>query len=490
MRDDQRCAEASCGSGLHRFLRLTMVQRFFLRDWVLLVFTLVVIAWPIIEAVLYAGAGLGNLLGLMIQYVEMILPLWALVAGGLIWKDADYLHRPLLLSSSQNIAFVVACKLAAVLIPFLGLVLLAEWQLPRLFRWAIETSWGTTATWPFVPGLLSLRAMSVAIVFAALGTAGGISGFAWVGVTAGAVVWLLKVIPGVPWLKAESGGAFNLFALSRRGTYVPTATLSSFISFIAGAVIIAVIIIVASSTQAGNHLLTDTIGSPGRLYQFIRRQLPLLRNQGLIWTILGIFSIPLVLLILHQTGRLPERLLIRGFCAFHEQWLPLVALMAGGTVWMDKEGLHASILASWPVRPVLIAATKSLIAFTAFALLTYASSAISAALLGRLTAEEILPPPAYLISRSLAGGSVLLGLATVGAAVYGSWAGLLVGAGMWILNAVAPDVWSDTLGGALDLFAWHRTGYLVFPAEKTRLAFAVGVSLQLIASTILKLASK
>ncbi|HHW19394.1 MAG TPA: hypothetical protein GXX30_10995 [Firmicutes bacterium] len=482
-RRDQACG----GSGLHRFVRLTIMQTLFLRDWVLMAFTLVLIAWPIIEAFLHAWAGLGNLLSLMIQYVEMILPLWALVASGLIWKDADYLHRPLLLSSSQNIAFILACKLAAVLIPFLGLVLLAEWELPRLYRWAIETSWGTATTWPFAPGLLSSRAMSVAIVFAALGTAGGISGFAWVGVTAGAVVWLLNVIRGVPWLKAESGGAFDLFALSRGGQYVPAATLSS---FIAGAVIVAVTVIIASSTQPGNHLLSDTIGSLGRLYRFIRRQLPLLRNPGLVWTILGIFSIPLVLLILHETGRLPERLLIRGFCAFHEQWLPLVALMAGGTVWMDKEGLHASILASWPIRPVLIAATKSVIAFTPVAFLTCASSTISAALLGRLAAEELLPPAACLVSRSLAGGSVLLGLAAVGAAAYGSWPGLLLGAGIWILNAVAPGMFADTLGGALDLFAWSRTSYLVFPGVKTRLAFAVGVSLQLIAATIFKIASK
>lgn len=470
------------------FVRLTISQALFLREWVLLALTLVVIAWPILDAVLYAWAGLGNLLTLMVQYVEMILPLWALVAGGLIWKDADYLHRPLLFSWSQDIAFVIVSKLAAVLIPFLGLVLLAEWELPRLYKCAIGTYWGSTTTWPFAPGVLSLRAMSVATVFAALGTAGGTSGFAWVGVTAGAVVWLLNVIPEVSWLKAESGAAFDLFALTRRGLYGPAADLSSFISFIAGAVIVAVTVIIVSSAQRGN--LSGSIDSPGRLCQSIRRQLPLLRNPGLVWTVLGVFSIPLFLLIFHQTGRLPERHLIRGFCAFHEQWLPLVALVAGGIVWTDKEGPHASLLASWPMSPVPIAATKSVIAFTAFALLAIASSTISAALLGRLTAEETLPPAAYLVSRSLACGSVLLGLATVGAAAYGSWPGLLLGAGTWILNAIAPGVLADPFGGALDLFAWSRTGYLVFPGAETRLAFAAAISLQLMTATILKLTFK
>lgn len=470
---------------LQRFIRATLAQRFLLRSKLLMVITVVIMLWPLVQAAVHVRAGgLGNLLNLMLIYAQLVLPLWVLVAAGLIWRDAEALQRPLLLSSSPDITFIVASKFTALLLPFLGLALLVEWGFPHLYTWAGGTLTGGSVAWPLAPGVLGLRALAAALLFAALGSAGGSLGFTWAGVMAGTVIWLFLAIAGVQGLNLTLGGHGAWMPWSEAGQYSLAAALGAFLpAALSTVVIMAITIVVASAGQRGARLIDAAylLARPGRL---LRRQLPLLRHPGLIWMVLALLTLPLFLIIWHQAGRIGDNLLIQGLAAFHEQWLPLVALVAAGTLWLDKEGPHTAVFASWPVQPALLAVTRSVVALAGFALLAGALAIGSTVLLSRLTGAA--PPPAgWLFSRSLASGAVLLGLATVGAAAGGSWVGMLLGAALWVLGAAAPGVFATALGGGLDLFAWSHSGYRAFPGAATQRALVVALLLQLVALTIL-----
>jgi hypothetical protein len=187
---------------------------------VLLVLTCGLVALPFALAWLVRAEILtpGQLLTGLLHFDERYLPLWALVAGSVVWSDAEPEHRPLLLAWPVRPWELALAKALAVGLGYGALVATAAAGLPTLLA---QATGGAIPRQALPADLLLVRALLPAAVLMALASIGSQTGSPWLGLALGGALWLLNLLdPAAIWLDETTGGALHLFAWTR-GSCVP-----------------------------------------------------------------------------------------------------------------------------------------------------------------------------------------------------------------------------------------------------------------------------
>jgi hypothetical protein len=200
-------------AGVSHALRLFTAQHRWLGTPAVIALALGLAALPLALAWLARAQILttGQLLTGLLHVAERYLPLWALVAGGALWADAEPEHRPLLLTWPLRSWTLALAKLAAAGLAYALLAGGAALGLPALFAHAA----GGSAPAP-PGGLLFIRALLPGLTLLALASIGGAPGGPWAGTGLGAALWFANLLePSSAWLDSATAGLFNLFALTR-----------------------------------------------------------------------------------------------------------------------------------------------------------------------------------------------------------------------------------------------------------------------------------
>lgn len=197
-----------------RFFRLLAAQFLWLRSRMPLVMVLLLALLPP-AMVRLAHAGIisyGQLLSGLLQFDERFLPLWALVAGSIVWGDAEPGHRPLLFPWPVRSWELLLTKTLAAGLCYALLAGIAASALPALFTQATGQ-----AGLPLPPGHdWFVRALLPGLVLMALAAAGSALGSPWLGLALGGSLWLCNLHDGGGfWLDRHTAGALNLFAWTR-----------------------------------------------------------------------------------------------------------------------------------------------------------------------------------------------------------------------------------------------------------------------------------
>ncbi len=197
------------------FGQLLAAQRCLLRSWTLLGVTLGIVALPLAAAWLAAVRILtpGQLLAAYQQLDERLLPLWALVAAGIVWGEADTPHRQLLLTWPAWSWKLVLAKALAVGLGYALLAGVAAVGLPALYVRATGVALPVHA---LPPTLLLWRAILPAAVLVGATGLGCALGSPWAGLAVGSALWLANLLGGgASLLDRYTAGALNLFAWTR-----------------------------------------------------------------------------------------------------------------------------------------------------------------------------------------------------------------------------------------------------------------------------------
>lgn len=427
-----------------RWVRLVAAQGVWLRDPLLLVATGALIALPLALAALHARTGAGSLASQLIQFDERVLPLWVLVAVPRLWSDGQPPHRELLLSWPATAWEIVASKVVAALWPFVALCGLTAWELPHLYRWATGVPVSALGDGP---GFLSFhllfsRPLAVGALLLAFVTVGGMCGVPWAGVTVAALIWLVNAMSVAPWVDALAGGALNLFAWSGGTAHELSAVTLRTLA--AGGTLLALATMAwGTARDAGFEGLRE---AAWRWVSLVRWQVLFLRHPALLTAVLVISAIPVFLLLLYWAGRLTALQLVDGLREFHERYLPLAGLVAGGVVWADAADAHRPIFASWPVRLGRLIAAKTLVVAAFFLAMAAVAAGLSEMVLGWVVTSASpgasvlpagIPPAKELLLRPLVPASLLLACTTLGGALGSPWGGIALGAGWWMLEVSA-----------------------------------------------------
>jgi hypothetical protein len=207
-----------------QLLRLIAAQRHWLCSPTPLIVALGLVALPVGLAWLARARVLSaDQLGAgLLQHSERYLPLWALLAGSVVWSDAEAEHRPFLFAWPVRAWELALAKLAAVALGYSLLAGAAALGLPALYAWA--TGEPMPAALPV--GLLLVRTLLPAAMLLALAGIGGALGSPPAGLIAGAALWFPNLLDLTAlWLDRHSAGLLNLFAWTR-GSAVALDTLN------------------------------------------------------------------------------------------------------------------------------------------------------------------------------------------------------------------------------------------------------------------------
>ena len=182
-----------------RFLRLLTAQGLWLRGWMGPLLALGLLALALAAAWLERRGILGT----------GDLPLWALVAGSVVWSDAEPHQRPLLLSWpvrswELGLAKALAVGLVYALMAATGAICLS----------ALMARAGGS-----LPGsLVFLRALLSGALLLGLASVGCALSAPGVGLVLGATWWFLNMLAeSALWLDAHTHGALHLLAWTRGG---------------------------------------------------------------------------------------------------------------------------------------------------------------------------------------------------------------------------------------------------------------------------------
>ena len=194
-----------------RFLRLLTAQGLWLRGWMGPLLALGLLALALAAAWLERRGILGTeeLYVTYQQWAECYLPLWALVAGSVVWSDAEPHQRPLLLSWpvrswELGLAKALAVGLVYALMAATGAICLS----------ALMARAGGS-----LPGsLVFLRALLSGALLLGLASVGCALSAPGVGLVLGATWWFLNMLAeSALWLDAHTHGALHLLAWTRGG---------------------------------------------------------------------------------------------------------------------------------------------------------------------------------------------------------------------------------------------------------------------------------
>ena len=202
-----------------RFLRLLAAQGLWLRNWPVVLLALGFAVLPL--AVRWLGqTGALTLAGQYKAYqglAECYLPLWALVAGAVVWSDAEPCHRPLLFPWPMPSCELALAKLLAVGIVYTLMAGVGALYLPALMARAGGQLSG---------GLVFLRALLSGSLLLALAALGSALSMPWVGMALWAALWFANLEAGTAlWLDAHTRGALHLLAWVR-GSHWPLAQVN------------------------------------------------------------------------------------------------------------------------------------------------------------------------------------------------------------------------------------------------------------------------